>query len=181
MLQVVVVVVGDCGAMEGWESSQTSSKNCRKLSNFGFINCLVGSFLFVFWEKREREREPISVKLNEMMSSKGHNSCLPCQAKKSKLYGDRENKWNCNEIDQESVLFSFNYFTHIPQFTFELFLISVLVGLKYRTKRKRKKTSMILVFIWFILLSRTPILIKSVNFRWFVLRKRAITKKGQAT
>lgn len=118
-----------------------SSKNCRKLSNFGFINCLVGPFLFVFLRNERDEREPISVKSSEMMSSKGHNSCLPCQAKKkTKLYGDRENKWNCNEIDQESVLFSFNYCTHIHQFTFELFLISVLVGLKYKTKRKRKRT-----------------------------------------
>lgn len=123
---------------------RSSSKNCRKLSNFGFINCLVGSFLFVFWETRESKYLLNWVK---WCPPKGHNSCLPCQATKLKL--------NCTEIERtsETVMkltrnlfcFSFNYCTH--QFTFELFLISVLVGLKYRTKRKRKMKN---VWFWFL-------------------------------
>lgn len=125
-----------------------AAKFCRKLFNFGFINCLVGSFLFVFWETKERERGEIQYLLNwvKWCPPRGTILAFPAKQKtKTKLYGDRENKWNCNEIDQESVLFSFNYCTH--QFTFELFLISVLVGLNYRTKRKREMKN---VWFWFL-------------------------------
>lgn len=125
-LSVVSQQPGTAGKLKsiGW------SKNERMLFNFGFITCLVGSFWLCL---RERERGIKTVKLSESTSSGGRARFLPSPAKKKKKARTSGNgEWNWPGI----CFVLFNYYTAIYVWTV-FFLISVLVGYEFRTKKKR--------------------------------------------
>lgn len=132
----------------GNQVRSSSSKNCRKLSNFGFINCLVGSFLFVFWETREREQ--ISVKLSEMMSSKRAQFLPSLPSKKLKL--------NCTEIERTSetvmnwpgICFVFRLIivhTHTPIYVWTVFDFRTS-GFKIQNETQKENEK--IVWFWFL-------------------------------